>query len=274
MDPRRHLSLATLALALAAAPAQAGSSAAAAPRGTMAPVPNPSADRMVGRLRVFAYAPGRVFEVRTAPFRVTCLTLGPDERVVAVAAGDTIRWQIAETTSGEGATLRAHVLVKPLTQGLATNLLLTTSRRTYLLRLSSGPAAGFDPAVSWTADALNPDPPAAPPAPAPSPLPAEASPAFGAPIDAAYRIKVRGPRPAWTPTAVLTDGRRTLIAVPESAGEAPGLFAVGPDGDTQMVNYRQQGGLFIVDRVLDRAELRLGGRRGQVVELTREAARP
>lgn len=276
MDSRRHLSLAALALVLGATPTGAGPAPAAPPPGAMAPIPNPQPairpDQRLGGLRVLAYAPGRVFEVRTAPLRVTCLTLGPEETVTALAAGDTVRWQIAETASGEGAGRRAHVLVKPLSRGLVTNLVLATSRRTYLLRLSSGPAAQFDPAVAWTADALDPEPPAPPP-PTPPPA-AEATPVFGAPLDAAYRIIVRGRRPAWTPTAVLTDGRRTLIAAPEAAGETPGLFAITPQGEAQMVNYRQQGGLFIVDRVLDRAELRLGDRRPQVVELRREAARP
>lgn len=278
MDPRRRLSFAAVALVLAASPARAELAPAAPPPGTMAPIPNPRPaarpDRRLGGLRLLTYAPGRVFEVRTAPLRVTCLTLGPDESVTAVAAGDTVRWQIAETASGEGPGRRAHVLVKPLSRGLVTNLVLATSRRTYLLRLSSGPAAEFDPAVAWTADALDPAPPAPPPSPPAPPPAAEATPAFGAPLDAAYRILVRGRRPAWTPTAVLTDGRRTLIAVPEAAGETPGLFAISPQGEAQMVNYRQQGGVFIVDRVLDRAELRLGDRRPQVVELRREAGWP
>ena len=51
--------------------------------------------------------------------------------------------------------------------------------------------------------------------------------------------------------------------------EAPALFVVAPDGEAQMVNYRQSGGLFIVDRVFDRAELRLGDRRPQVVRIRR-----
>ena len=35
------------------------------------------------------------------------------------------------------------------------------------------------------------------------------------------------------------------------------------------INYRQQGGLFVVDRVFDRAELRLGDRRPQIVRIQR-----
>ena len=47
------------------------------------------------------------------------------------------------------------------------------------------------------------------------------------------------------------------------------LFVIAPDGETQMANYRQAGGLFIVDRVFERAELRLGDRRPQIVRIRR-----
>jgi len=109
--------------------------------GTAAPGFRPSekadaeTDAVVGGVRVFAWVPGRVYEVRTAPLRVTVLTLGPGEAVTAKAAGDTVRWQIGESTSGEGAGVRSHVMIKPLQTGLETNLVLTTSQRVYLLTL-------------------------------------------------------------------------------------------------------------------------------------------
>ena len=53
-------------------------------------------------MQVFSYAPGRVFEVWTAPLRVTTLTLGPGETVTAKAAGDTVRWVVGDTISGSG----------------------------------------------------------------------------------------------------------------------------------------------------------------------------
>ena len=47
------------------------------------------------------------------------------------------------------------------------------------------------------------------------------------------------------------------------------VFVIAPDGEAQMVNYRQVGGLYVVDRVFDQAELRLGDRRPQVVRIRR-----
>lgn len=227
-------------------------------------------DARVGGVQVFAWSPGRVYPVRAAPLRVTTLTLGAGETLVSKAAGDTVRWQIGETTSGEGMERRAHVLIKPLQRGLDTNLVLTTNRRVYLIDLTSVGVDGFNVAVAWDAAALEPVRPVDP-APfgrvrVPDPVVTPQG-----DLDARYRIEPQGRRPRWTPTSVFNDGLRTFVAFDPDLqiDEAPALFVIAPDGEAQLVNYRQSGGLFIVDRVFDRAELRLGDRRPQVVRIHR-----
>lgn len=285
MDAGRLLTLAACA-ALAATPAwgahhRAGRSktglAEAAPgRAAVAAALQTSTERAVasrfqGGMQVFAYTPGRIYEVWTAPLRVTGLTLGAGETIVAMAAGDTVEWQIGQTTSGEGPTQRSHVLIKPLREGLSTNLVLTTNRRLYVVALRSGSSQAFNTLVAWTPE---PPPAASEPAPVTQALadPAPSVAADPALFDARYRIVTKGRRPAWTPSAAMTDGRRTLIVFPSTlaGGEAPALFAIGPDGAAQMVNYRQKAGLIVVDRVLDRAELRLGSPHPQIVTLVRD----
>jgi type IV secretion system protein VirB9 len=199
----------------------------------------------VGGIQVFTYDPGRVYEVWTAPLRVTTLTLSPGETLVSKAAGDTVRWQIGETRSGEGDGERTHVLIKPLERGLETNLVLATSRRVYLIQLRRGAPAAFNAAVAWDLGAVWPRPAAeVAAAVAPAPL---ASPQ--GPLDAGFRIAPKGRRPAWTPTVVMTDGVHTFLAFPPGlrAGEAPALFARSANGRAQLVNYRQRGDLWVVD---------------------------
>lgn len=229
-----------------------------------------AADSVVGEVRVFAWSPGRVYEVRTAPLRVTTLTLGAGETLVSKAAGDTVRWQIGETTSGEGAGQRSHVLIKPLQRGLETNLVLTTNRRVVLLDLKSGGVDGFNAAVAWDLGGLDAGPAIAAVRPEETRAPDPVATPEGV-IDARYAVEPQGRRPRWTPASVFDDGLRTFIAFGADLeiDEAPALFVLAADGEAQMVNYRQSGGLFIVDRVFDRAELRLGGRRPQVVRIRR-----
>jgi len=230
------------------------------------------ADGFVGGVQVFAWSPGRVFEIWTAPLRVTTLTLGEGETLVSKAAGDTVRWQIGEVASGTGAARRTHVLLKPLERGLETNLVLTTNRRVYLLDLKSGAADAFNAAVAW--DEVAPVGSGAGPETdndepkGPDPLVTPQG-----PLDARYRIEPRGRRARWTPSSVFNDGLRTFISFDADlqVDEAPVLFVLTPEGEAQLVNYRQQGGMFVVDRLFDRAELRLGDRRPQVVRIHRLA---
>lgn len=224
-------------------------------------------DDFVGGVQVFTYQPGEVYEVWTAPLRVTTLTLSPGETIVAKAAGDTVRWQIGETTSGTGAAQRAHVLLKPLQRGLETNLVLTTNQRVYMLELKSGPPEVFNAAVTWD----TPPPLTEVPAVDASARLADPIVAPTGAVDGRYRVAAQGHRPRWTPTAVMNDGVRTFITFPPDlqVDESPALFVVATNGEAQMVNYRQQGGVFIVDRVFDRAELRLGDHHPQVVRIER-----
>ena len=229
-------------------------------------------DDFVGGVQVFTWSPGRVFEVWTAPLRVTTLSLAPGETILSKAAGDTVRWQIGEARSGSGAEARTHVMLKPLERGLETNLVLTTNRRVYLLDLKSGGVDAFNAAVAWDADAPAAETTAvsAPMALAQVGVPDPVVMPEG-PLDGRYRIEPQGRPARWTPTAVFNDGVRTFITLDPDVqvDEAPVLFVVAADGETQIVNYRQVGGLFVVDRVFDRAELRLGDRRPQIVRIRR-----
>ena len=228
-------------------------------------------DRFEGGVQVFGWAPGRIYEVWTAPLRVTSLTLAPGEALLSKAAGDTVRWQLGEVRSGGVADGRVHVLIKPLQRGLETNLMLMTDQRVYPVALRSGPVETFNPAVAWDVPLTER------PVEAAVEAPAGLSPVTpSGPLNARYRIEPMGRRPAWTPTAVFDDGRRTFIAfAPDLAlSEAPALFGVGSSGDAQFLNYRQADGLFVVDQLLDQAELRLGDRRPQVVRIRRLGARP
>ena len=70
------------------------------------------------------------------------------------------------------------------------------------------------------------------------------------------------------------DGRKVYIQFPSrlDQGEAPPLFVVGRNGDSQLVNYRINGSYYIVDRLFAVAELRLGEDDQEVVRIERTAA--
>ncbi len=187
----------------------------------------------------------------------------------AVASGDTLRWVIGDTSSGSGGAKQAHVLVKPISAGLATNLVITTDRRSYHVQLTSTARTAMA-ALSWTypQDQLLAIRRASEMAQAATPV------ATGLDVERLhFGYTVSGDTPSWRPLRAFDDGRQTSIEFPGSiaVGEAPPLFIVGPKGATELVNYRMRGRYYVVDRLFDVAELRLGLKHQDVVRVTRIA---
>jgi type IV secretion system protein VirB9 len=234
-----------------------------------AAVREPRPDAYVNAVQVYAWSEGALYRLYTAPERVSEIALQPGETLVSVAAGDTARWVIGDTTSGAGAARRTHILVKPSAVGLRTNLVITTDRRVYHVHLESTARTAMA-SISWTypQDGLlaldRSDGVAAGPAAGPG-MNLEA-------LDFGYRIE--GDDPQWRPVRAFDDGSQVFIEFPPglSQGEAPPLFVRGQSGQPELVNYRVRGRYYVVDRLFAVAELRLGERRQQVVRIVRTGA--
>ena len=231
----------------------------------------PASQGFINAVQIYPYAEGLLYQVYAAPGRVTDIALEPGEALVAVASGDTVRWVIGDTSSGSGAGKRTHILVKPFASGLSTNLVITTERRSYHLALTSNGKTAMA-ALSWTypQDALialkSAEARAAAAAPA----------ATGIAIDQLrFGYVISGDKPDWRPLRAFDDGRQTFIEFPATlgVGEAPPLFLIDRKGGAQLVNYRLSGRFYVVDRLFDAAELRLGTRRQDVVRIQRTAGK-
>jgi len=227
----------------------------------------PSRDGYLYAVQIYPYNDGALYRLYAAPGRVSDIALQAGEALVSVAAGDTVRWTVGDTTSGSDANKRTHILVKPFLAGLSTNLVITTDRRVYRLQLTSTSATAMT-AIAWTypQDEL-------------LALQRQAQAAKAAqPISASVEVerlnfnyRIGGDRPTWQPVRAFDDGRQTWIEFPPSiaVGEAPPLFVLGDEGEAQLVNYRVSGRYYVVDRLFAAAELRLGGKKQKVVRITR-----
>lgn len=232
----------------------------------------PSLDGYVNAVQVYPYTEGALYRLYASPGQVSDIALQPGETLVSVSAGDTVRWIVGDTVSGAGVDARAHVLVKPIASGLATNLMIATDRRTYHLELTSL-ETGYMAALSWRypADEL-------------AGLTARNARALAreagsvAPdlsiedLDFDYRIE--GDAPAWRPVRVFDDGRQVFIQMPAglTATDAPPLFVLGAKGEAELVNYRLRGTYYVVDHLFRVAELRLGTAPQTVVRIRKGKA--
>ncbi|AVO42572.1 P-type conjugative transfer protein TrbG [Simplicispira suum] len=221
----------------------------------------PTREGYVNANQVWPYSDGALYQVYAAVGRVTVVSLQPGEELVTVAAGDTVRWIVGDTSSGSGAQRRVNVMVKPIRSGLKTNLVVTTSRRTYLLELTSTDKTWMA-SVSWEYPkdqmlALQRQAQAAQAA---------------APVDSGLSLQklrfgyaISGSTPPWKPLRAFDDGQKVYIQFPAgiAQGELPPLFVIGAEGGGQLVNYRFRSPYYIVDRLFGAAELRLGGGNGK-----------
>ena len=234
-----------------------------------AAVREPSRESYVNAVQVYAWSEGALYRLYTAPERVSEIALQPGETLISVAAGDTARWVIGDTTSGTGAGRRTHILVKPSAVGLRTNLVITTDRRVYHVQLESNARTAMA-SISWTypADALL--------ALQRGDRPETTGPvAGGVAVEALnFGYRIEGDNPPWRPIRAFDDGSQVFIEFPSSLaqGEAPPLFVRGEGGRAELVNYRLRGRYYVVDRLFAAAELRLGERRQQVVRIVRAGA--
>jgi len=235
-------------------------------------VPSPGPD---GRV-MYSFGAG-LPTVVCAPLRVCMIELEAGEKIVGEPhLGDSVRWNISPAMYGTGDQATAVIILKPQMPGLDTNLLITTDRRAYYLRLISKPedyvarvafAYPEDDTRKWQQQV------AAEQALAKQEKhSAEPPPAMIAIEKVNFDYTIRGGDEHIRPVRVFDDGAKTYIQMPPEIQhrEAPVLLVVGNDGKGEMTNYRVKDQTYIVDRLFDHANLVLGsGKKAQKVGISR-----
>lgn len=202
----------------------------------------------------FTYYEGGIYKIHCKEGYLTDIILQPGEKITAILGGDTARWMVDKAQAGSAQGEQGHVYVKPLRAGLATNLIINTDRHTYQLQLES--SNWYCPMVGWVY--------------------AEEAAAFyrakeekekeninlskTSPDRLNFNYKFQKKKFHWTPTQVFDDGIKTYIRMPSgmSSDEAPALMLKTSSGELMIVNYRVQGYCYIVDRLFEEAEMRVG----------------
>lgn len=253
-----------LAAAVPPVLAQGASSVAAANK---AAIREPLKSGFLDAVQVYPYSEGALFRLFAAPERVSDIALQPGETLTSVAAGDTVRWTVGDTTSGSGEGRRTHILVKPFAPGLSTNLVIATDRRVYHVQLTSTVSTAMT-SIRWTypLDEMQALARQRENAAAARPV------STGIAIEQLqFNYRISGDTPSWRPIRAFDDGRQTWIEFPADlgTGEAPPLFVLGDKGEAELVNYRVVGRYYVVDRLFAAAELRLGAKKQKIVRITR-----
>lgn len=220
---------------------------------TLLATQSPRKVKVLGRTTIFNYDKSSIYEITSAVDHVTDIALKEGENITTTpTAGDTVRWNLSVMKSGNGGRAQTHIIVKPLDTNIETNLIITTDQNIYHINLKSGDF--HMPSVAWNypmdekikfEDVLNRR---------------KNEEATINPVNLCFNYEIEGKNYNWKPIRVFDDGSKTYIQMPRNlkVTEAPVLFLLDDKKNPLIVNYRVKGDLYIIDRLIEKAELRVG----------------
>lgn len=223
---------------------------------TLKSTQSPRKVRILGNRTVYNYKPDAVYDITSAVDRVTDIQLKAGEALTnPPVAGDTVRWNLGVMKSGSGSSETTHLILKPLDEGIETNLIVTTDQHVYHIKARSDD--WHMPAISWNY---------------PQDMKAEMANAIKKeesiernikPDDLNFNYTISGDSYSWKPIRVFDDGQKSFIQMPHEmrVSDAPALFLLEDDSEPLLVNYRVKGDYYILDRIFDEAEMRVGTKR-------------
>lgn len=218
---------------------------------------------------VFAYGQSMP-KLTCSPTRACDVELEPMEKVKKVILGDGVNWTWTGAESIERGKTVAHVIFQPKDSDLESNVIITTDRRTYHIKLFAPKIEGAylnrvafyypeELVTSWSEKMGE----------------AEAAKAKEdgfqvmhtavSPEKLAFDYRVEG-NGDFKPLRVFNDGERVYMEMPDSlhSGESPILLLLNEKGDAMVVNYRREEDPetrkihYVVDKLFSKAELRVG----------------
>lgn len=196
----------------------------------------------------------------TAPLRLTDIALEPGEVIKDVQIGDSIRWAVSLSISGEEPYLTPHIIIKPTDKNLQTTMNIMTNKRVYRLNLISE-SKKFMPAIAFsypsnlikTLEDYKNQMKAKSESKNFYKTKDDEIPSNIENLDFGYSVEGNTP---FTPLRIYNDGIKTYIQMPKNLKfyEAPALMVLDRN-EKQIVNYRLKYDTFIVDRLFNKAIL-------------------
>jgi type IV secretion system protein VirB9 len=185
------------------------------------------------RVQTVEYSADQVVLIQAAPGYQVAIVFAPDEKIESVAVGDSGAWQATPNKRGD------YLFVKPIANGVTTNMVVLTDARTYAFELRPSYGAGD---MAYTVRFTYPG--------------AVETEATAAAADAPRgRYRLTGDA-AIRPSGIDDDGAKTYIEWPASA-TLPAVYSVDAKGNEALVNGNMRDGIYVIDSVMPRLIFRL-----------------
>jgi type IV secretion system protein VirB9 len=207
-----------------------------------------------GRLRKYDYHEDFVYEIHCQTYHTTDIQLEPGEEVLETPfLSETEVWELGAGVSYQDGLPRQHFFIKPNFTNLISTMTIITNRRVYHLELKSF-SDYYMPIVRWTYPerltyniySSNND------------NQLHSGLTFINPEYLSFDYKMTFSifnKPIWLPIQVYDDGQKTYIVLDKQVMhmEKPTLF----NEKNEIINYRVQEHIFIVDQLINKATLRI-----------------
>lgn len=212
-----------------------------------------------------------------SPTRACDVEMQPGEKVRKVNLGDGVNWTWDGASSIERGKTIQHVVFQPRDNDLESNVIITTDRRTYHIKLYAPKKEGVylnrigfyypqDLVSSWD-EKMGVE--------AETKAKEESTNVLvmAVPVDRLdFDYRIEGDA-EFKPVRVLNDGERVYLEMPDSlrTGDSPILLLLNSKDEAMVVNYRRHEDPtsrkvhYIVDKLFARAELRIGSEKVRIV---------
>jgi P-type conjugative transfer protein TrbG len=222
--------------------------------------------------------------VTCKPLNLCDIELQAGEDVQSVLIGDSIRWNdgdqgIPIVYSGTGSNITPHLVLKPVEVNIATNLMVTTSKRTYMIKLKSSNSgyvvrSGFyypnEEILNYNMQRNI----------------IKANSFYGSSdyskhkslLDITklnYQYEFDGNNYDWKPEQIFDDGISVYIKLPTniSSKSLPGLCIINQldSSECELVNFRFNDHFYVVDRLFEKARLINGfGSNSEIITINKK----
>jgi len=181
-----------------------------------------------------------------------------------------VRWQFSPSQSMKNGQAVAHIVVKPSQPGISTNLVIHTDRRTYNLDFTSSEGTQYLRGVAFSYQTndltylfTNSNNKKKSEKELEDKMQVNNFDIELEDMYTKYNI-INAAKVDWSPEAVFDDGNKTYIRMPSRFSETPAFYIVLSKRET-LTNFRVKGRYYIVDRLFDKAYMKVGSRRVAIV---------
>lgn len=204
------------------------------------------------RIKTITYGPDMVYKYTGYIRYQTSIEFGANENIQTIAMGDTTAWKMNQMGN--------KLFLKPVDLDATTNMMLTTTKRTYLFELHAEEAKDIsDPNITFVLRFVYPDD-------TDGGVVTTLAGMDGVPdLESEdlskfnFRYSITGSDEI-SPVRIFDDGEFTFFEFRGINADIPAIFKVDNEGNEALINFRSRGRYIVVERVSGRYTLRLGNK--------------